>query len=98
MPKFGTIDIQLVKKTKKDIENVIKYMNKTKKRHKSKSKQMNQNSKFQISIFDYKISSTVVIDSKSVSNQNNSELKMISKLSLFDFQSYSKTKTTIKSK
>ena len=30
MPKFGTIDIQLVKKTEEDIKNVIKYMQKVK--------------------------------------------------------------------
>ena len=30
MPKFGTIDIQLVKKTEEDIKNVIKYMQKSK--------------------------------------------------------------------
>lgn len=30
MPKFSTIDIQLVKKTEEDIKNVIKYMQKSK--------------------------------------------------------------------
>jgi len=30
MPKFSTIDIQLVPKTKSDIRNVVKYMQKSK--------------------------------------------------------------------
>jgi hypothetical protein len=42
-PKYGTIDIQLVTKSDKDIERVLKYMNKTKKCRKDKSKMMNQN-------------------------------------------------------
>ena len=36
MPKFGTIDIQLVKKTEEDIKNVIKYMQKSKTQKKEK--------------------------------------------------------------
>jgi len=34
MPKFGTIDIQLVKKTEEDIKNVIKYMRKNRRKKK----------------------------------------------------------------
>jgi len=34
MPKFGTIDIQLVKKTEEDIKTVIKYMKKNRRKKK----------------------------------------------------------------
>jgi hypothetical protein len=98
MPPHSDIRIKIVTKTKKDIENVIKYMNKTKKCHKKKSKQMYENSKFQISIFDFKVSSGVIIKSQSFSNRNDSKLKVIPRLNLFDFQIDSKTKATIKSK
>ena len=36
MPKFSTIDIQIVPKTKTDLKNVINYMNKNKNNDKSK--------------------------------------------------------------
>jgi len=85
MPSYADIHIQLVKKTKTDIENVLKYMNKTKKSHKSKSELMSQDSKFKVSIFDFKTPSGVTIKLKSVSNRNDSKLKVIPKLSIFDF-------------
>jgi hypothetical protein len=34
IPKFGTIDIQLVKKTEEDIKTVIKYMKKNRRKKK----------------------------------------------------------------
>jgi len=86
MPSYSDINIQLVKKTEKDIENVIKYMNKTKKRHKDKSKQMFENSKLKISIFDFKVNQKVILNSNSLSNRNDSKLKVIPRLNLFDFQ------------
>ena len=92
MPKYGTIDIQLVKKTQNDIENVIKYMNKTKKCHKDKSKQMLENSRYQITISDFKVNQKVVIKSESVSNWNDSKLKVIPRLNLFDFKIDTQTK------
>ena len=91
MPSYADIHIQLVKKTKTDIENVIKYMNKTKKSHKSKSELMSQDSKYKVSIFDFKTPSRVVIKLKSVSNRNDSKLKVIPKLSIFDFAINSKS-------
>jgi len=51
LPEYADINIQLVKKSETDIKNVIKYMNKNKKRHKSKLKLMQKG----ISIFDFKI-------------------------------------------
>jgi len=94
MPSYADIHIQLVKKTKTDIENVLKYMNKTKKSHKSKSELMSQDSKFKVSIFDFKIPPEFAIKLKSVSTQNDSKLKVIPKLSIFDFE----VKTTINKK
>jgi len=55
MPSYADINIQLVKKTAQDIQNVLRYMNKNKKRHKQKSKQIQNETKFKISIFDFKI-------------------------------------------
>ena len=52
LPKYADINIQLVKKTVQDIQNVIKYMNKNKKNRKSKQNEIN----LKISIFDFKIS------------------------------------------
>ena len=85
MPSYSDINIQLVKKSDEDIERVLRYMNKTKKSHKKKSKSMSQDLKFNVSIFDFKIPSGVVIEAKSVSNRNDSKLKVIPKLTLFDF-------------
>ncbi len=77
MPSYADINIQLVKKSQTDIENVIKYMNKTKKCHKDKSEIMNQNFKQQnlevkpesevkkLSIFDFKINSETKTSIKS---------------------------------
>ena len=55
MPKFGTIDIQLVKKTEEDIKRVLKYMNKNKKSHKLKSKLAPNEIAKKVSIFDFKV-------------------------------------------
>ena len=59
LPKYADINIQLVKKTEKDIERVLKYMNKNKRRHKQKSKQIQSveynSPQNKISIFDFKI-------------------------------------------
>jgi hypothetical protein len=98
MPSYADINIQLVKKSQTDIENVIKYMNKTKNCHKKKSKLMYENSKFQISVFDFKVPSEIVINQKLVSNRNDSKLKVSPRLNLFDFKIDSETKTAIKSK
>jgi len=68
MPSYADINIQLVKKTAQDIQNVIKYMNKTKKCHKVKHENMQK----RLSIFDFKL--------ESIAKQN----KVISRLTLFD--------------
>ena len=91
MPSYADINIQLVKKTKTDIENVLRYMNKNKKCHKSKSELMSQDSKFTVSIFDFKIPPEFAIELKSISNRNDSKLKVIPKLSIFDFAINSKS-------
>ncbi len=76
MPPYADINIQFVKKTAQDIQNVLRYMNKTKNSHKQKSTNMQK----RLSIFDFKIESKAVIKSKPVSNKN----KVISRLTLFD--------------
>jgi len=86
MPSHSDINIQLVKKSEIDIKNVIKYMNKTKKCHKSKLKIM----KAQISIFDFKANPKIIIKSESVEQSSSQPitktLKVIEKVSIFDFK------------
>ena len=86
MPSYADIHIQLVKKTKTDIENVLKYMNKTKKSHKSKSELMSQDLKPKISVFDFKLQSKTISEAKREIKTSTNLNKILKRLSIFDFK------------